>query len=601
MKGIAIAVLACAAAFGADAKSFAEVKLSVQLDFSGITRENRAERLADMRKAGVDGLQIAFPEFFADGERRREAMENLGETIRYFENEGLTVCVWMSSLGYWGKRGGDFERRYPNARQLKSFSGNEQCYCATDPKNIEATAENVRDFLRAGAKDILFDDDLVQSCRPGVACVCDEHMRRYAARLHRPVTVDELVRSLTGAPNPVRTALFDVMGESLMDFCRAMRREADTVNPDALLGICASISHYDIDGVDFGALVQTLQPRERGKRAFIRLSGATYWPIRPLENPRNFNQGLGGVVEFIRWQVARFRGTDVVCMDENDTHPRDSEVVPPGMCEAYDNAMIAIGDVIRNKYMIRNNTNKESPNYRKIDPAYMKAHLEDMPADRKIAAIFEGARPVGFRVFLAEHFVREATMPAEYMGDNALLKHYSQPMAGIYLAANGVPTQYDRDDQPWASFGCGAVKMPTSAYGRGVLLDREAAEALAKKGVDVGLGSAKARKVGAWSLYANATGGKFAVWDKSMYEADYSTTDAERVPAEEIWKFFTGTELPVRVDARDGVYLIAKERPDGRLALLVENMRKAPSGRFTLSVRGQAETLELPAWGRWFR
>lgn len=575
-------------------------KLIVQVDTVDITPENRSEILSRVRKSGADGLELAFPEFFAGGEKRRRAMDELAFNIRYFEDAGLAVGVWISTLGYWAAREGDFAKRFPGARRLKSFKGVEAAYCATCPQTLAAAQENVREIARAGAKLILLDDDLVQCCRPGIGCVCDEHLRRFAMKLGRPsVSVDEIVASLTGPSNAVRTAFYDVMGDSLREFCRSLRAAADAVDPSVNLGLCASISHYDMDGAGMDEILGILTAK--GAKPFLRASGATYWPIRPRGNPRNFGQGLGGVAEFVRYQASLFRGHDMLFCDENDTHPRSTEVVPTGMCEVYDKVMLAEG-VVRNKYILRHDSKAypyvppTDPKAVNFDPGYLSAHVANLFADREIAVLFRGARPFGFRVYRPVCLVREAEMPKEYLGDNAMIKYYSQPLAGIYLTANGAPTQYDRDDLPGAAFGWEAVKVPASAYARGLVLDREGAEALVKRGVDVGLGKA-AKRVGEWSLYANAQGGKFAVCDKTRHEISYEPEASRSFPANEIWRFFTGTDLPVRLEAGAGVYLLAKERPDGTFAVLVCNMRGEESGPIRVVAGGRSRSLTLAGWG----
>ena len=590
-----LSLLAATVCLAQPPKDFTETTLQVQLELSHLNETNLVRRLESVRASGADGLQIVCCEFFQDGAKRQATLKKLGSVLSFFEKAGYPVAVWTSSLGYGGTRTGDFARRFPTARRLKAFDGSEEANCSTDPQLREAIAENVRDFIRIGAKTILFDDDFVQACRPGIGCVCDEHLRRLAARLGRTsVTAAEVERSMTGAPNSVRTAFFDVMGESLMDFAKAMRTAADEVDPTVNMGICASVSHYDLDGVRFEDVVRTLAAK--GKRPFMRVSGATYWPTGWVKL-RYVGQDLGGVIEYVRSQVGRYRGNGIVLMDENDTCPRDPGWVPSGMCEIYDKAMIAEGGIIRNKYILRqNNMHREIG----ISSEYMEGHLRNLGRDREIAALFRDAKPVGFRVFLPEHLVREATLPDRYVGDEAMVTRFSQPMAGISIVLHGTVTQYERDDQPWVVYGAAAAKLPAAAFRYGVMLDREGAEVLTAKGVDVGLGKPPVRTVGGWSFYINAKGERFAVagrpWTSPAF--DFRREGPRTIPVEAIWNFLTdGCPLPVKVAGVKGVYALAKERPDGSMAVLLCNVCDRPTETFSVEACGQTRRLALPAWG----
>ena len=64
----------------------------------------------------------------------------------------------------------------------------------------------------------------------------------------------------------------------------------------------------------------------------------------------------------------------------------------------------------------------------------------------------------------------------------------------------------------------------------------------------------------------------------------------------EIWRFFTGEEIPVCVEGAKGVHLVAKRRPDGRLSVLVNNMRGGATGTFALRVCGEVREMSLAAY-----
>ena len=566
--------------------SLFDSKLFVQLDVPDLTVENRAQRLADIRASGADGLQLAICEFFVTGEARRKKLAHLKDMIAYFVSAGYPVAIWVSSLGYGEPKDADYERRFPNRRKLKSFGGAEAVMCATDETYAQALEENVRDFIRAGAKFILWDDDFVQACRPGLSCVCDAHLALYAKRLGRPVTADEVRQSFVGASNEVRKVFLDVMGETLETLAKRLRRAADEVDPSVGMGLCASYTHYGLDGVDMDRLVRTFQGKQQ-PRPFLRLSGAPYWAAAcwPPAYRKSQGMNLAGVVEFARSQTARFRGSDVFVIDENDPYPRRSDKVPAGMCEVYDKALIADGGSVRNKYILRYGRDR-------VDTAYLDLHLADLPQDKEIAAAFRGTKPVGFRVYGGEDHLREAAFPETYAGEHELKALASFPFAGFYLVQNGVPTQYEREDTPGAAFGPAVLAVPRKAYARGLLIDLSAARELTRRGVDVGL-----REGASFWLHTNAAGEKFAVIGKDCLALKYGDLSARSdVPFNDVWRYFTGHDLPFAVRGGSCAYALVKEQADGTPVALLCNVRGEAS-TFEVVAKGATSKVSLPAWG----
>ena len=578
--GLLLVFLVLSAFRALGASCLQDARLVVQLDFETLTEGTLPLRLADIRKAGADAVLIALVEFYDEGEVRAQKLARLSRALAFFREAGLPTAVWTTTLGY-GENAGSAARRFANGQKLLSVTGRATARCPTDGNVLAANCENLRDFVWAGAAFILLDDDFIQTCRPGLGCVCSEHLRRLTCKLQRPVTTNEVARAFSGSPNAVRTAYLDTLGETLADCARALRRAVDEVNPDVGIGLCASYTHYDVEGCDLAALLRVLAGRARPP--LLRVSGATYWPV---VSPRVRGAHLGAVVEFVRWQIARWRRSDVRLLDENDPHPRADSVVPAALCELYDACMIAEGDIVRNKYILRDHEGA-------IDPAYLNAHLVQAPRHAALADAFAGAAPCGFKVICPEHRLREATLP-NGAGIWAVMKQFSHPMAGIFATvANGVATHYDRTaETPCAAFGSAAAFLTAADRSRGVLLDAEGARLLAARGIDVGSGTGDPLR-----LYANAAGEKYAVISQSAWDFDFTRQDGLRVPLANAWRFFTDAALPVEVVHAPNVYPLAKRKPDGSLVVLLCNMGRDPTGDFTVRMDGVGQRVSLPGYG----
>ena len=107
--------------WSAAAKTLADCQLSIQFDNVDLRELGCEELLHRARLSGADGVQIERCEFYLDGERRVEELGRLGREVRFFEKAGYPVAVWTSSLGYGRMTDGDFLRRFPKFRPLRSM------------------------------------------------------------------------------------------------------------------------------------------------------------------------------------------------------------------------------------------------------------------------------------------------------------------------------------------------------------------------------------------------------------------------------------------------------------------------------------------------
>jgi len=436
-KGI-MTVLAAGLATAAAAGVY-DAKLYSQLPLFHITDANRATYLADMRAAGVETVLISgLYKVYEDDWTRMGVFSKLSSEIRYFETNGIPAAVWVGGFG-----DGSVRPYYKDSVKITNLTGRPTgkggAVCPLDPKLRRELAVRVRNVARAGTKFILMDDDFVTSARGIIGCSCSNHLARVAAKCGRPVvTCEDVKAAFTGSPNALRTAYMDVTGEVVMELARELRRVVDEVDPAIGMGLCASYTHWDVEGCDLLELVGAFAGKGR---KVLRISGAPYWLTARIPGT-----GLADTIEFVRMQSAWTRGIDMTVLDENDPHPRKVAQVPPWRCELYDKAVIADGRLSRHKYMFCYGPDR-------AEPGYLEAHLADMPDDVKLRSIFKDTSPYGVKVDCPQHRLRSAELPTPFAGEAWIASHYSMPTAAFELRRKGIPTRFDgpaASDEPLA-------------------------------------------------------------------------------------------------------------------------------------------------------
>ena len=410
----------------AQAASVYDAGLYSQVPLTDVSDANRATYVADAKAAGVDAVWISVVDFFEEDTRRKPILDHLAAEIRHFESAGFAVGVWINGFGYGNER-----PYFKDSVKITTLEGKTKggAVCPLDPKLRRALVDNVRDIARAGAKFILMDDDYVQSARSLIGCSCPRHLARVAAKCGRQVvTLEDVKAAFTGTPNAVRTAYLDVTGEVAMELAHELRQKVDEVNPAVGMGLCASYTHWDVEGCDLLGLVSAFAGKGR---KVLRISGAPYWPNAKLPGT-----GLADIIEFVRMQSAWTRGLDMTVFDENDPYPRKVAQVPPWRCELYDKAIIADGCLARHKYMLCYGPDR-------AEPGYLEAHLADMPDDVALRRIFAGTEPYGVKVDCPQHRLRMATLPTPFAGEAQIAALYSQPTAAFDLRRKGIPTRFN--------------------------------------------------------------------------------------------------------------------------------------------------------------
>ncbi len=513
------------------------------------TDESRKMFLEDLKACNADAVLLVQCEIFEEGNDRKKIFSELKKNIEYYTSEGFATGIWTTTLGWGSPREKNFYDKFSNAVQITSFSG--QTTTAVCPLNEDFTLymeKNMEDIARTGTSLILLDDELVLSVRPGFTCACELHRKEFAKKTGREWTGEELQELFTKEPNEYRTAWMDFTGETLINFSKRMRAAVDRVDPTIRMGLCASFTHFDLDGFNVRDIVKILAGE--GNKPYFRLSGAAYWPVIA---PRFPGMKISGVMEFVRMQSAWLEDTDFELLDENDSFPRTDEV-PAGNIEIYDKVSLTQTRFGRLKYILHYGQEKEG------ELSFLNEHLKNMPTDKKISAFFANKTPIGWRIFCAEQKIRAAVLPEKYLGDLNLMARFTMPYSGILAAVNGFPTKYSGKG-PTIVFGEDARHLPKESANEKILADRTAAEILT------------AREISCIEL-----------------DTDTYTIDFEDAPdISEILKE-AYPELPF---TSKGIYILASENEAGdEMAILLTNDKNEKIENIEVSLCGEYSVID---------
>ena len=447
------------------------------------TPETRGEYLAMLKAVSCDTVFLAVePEPFYRKEAWEGCLQALFENVRFYTDAGFEVGVWTRGLGFGTPLPAGADAEFAQMTPLTSLSGKAagDAFCPTDPLYRARYAEWITRLCRSGAPLLMIDDDLCQSVRPGIGCFCRRHLRL----LEKEPGVEPGARSpgalsaafFTGEAGAARRAYCKVMGDSLKDFCRLIRRAADGVDPTIRVGFCAGYTSFDFEGADAVELTRILAGNNR---PFLRLSGAPYW----VSSHRMPEITLADVTEFVRMQKS-FCPPDTELFHEADTFPRPRTSTPADLCEGYDLALRTEKGLGAFNYLFDYTA---TPTY---ETGYYLAHLRNKPFRETIDRLWEDATPVGIRVIERVHKVSWSAYPTPFPGEKPLM-HRALTRAGGFLANLGFPTVYDGDSDAAVCFGENAKNLIGKPLPRQLILDFPAAKLLKENGTDTGWLSAE--------------------------------------------------------------------------------------------------------------
>ena len=434
-----------------------------------ITEQTRPVIVDSLRLAGVDTVFLSSGNMFEPSKMERD-IETLKKEIPLFEKEGFTVGVWINSFGFGVPLPKEsHEQKWTKIKGMLGLKTN--AFCPNDKKFRAYYADVLTKLAEAGAKTILLDDDYCLSIRPDVGCSCKFHSSqlRKATKLPLPGNVITAL-SVLGKPGRLREKWLNVMGESLRDFAREMRKALDKTHPSVRMGVCAGYTSWDWEGADVCELAAILAG---STKPMLRLTGAPYW----LYTRRFGNQDLINVVECTRMQIAWLKGKNIEFFAEDDSYPRPTYHVPAAYLEFLDTVVRAEGSAGNLKYMIDYRMRPDT------EKGYLEAHKRSLSLYPKIDSLFRDKLSCGVRIY---EYPKKAALSYTSLKQNNLLERTFFSRAATLLGNAGIPTKYSGDGVG-VCFGANVFHLPESALKGNLILDYPAALKLTLDGIDVGL------------------------------------------------------------------------------------------------------------------
>ena len=210
--------------------------------------------LEALKKADADYIFLSVDMIPFGKEDRDKKLEPLKTLIPFFKEQGFNVGVWLLAL-WFVDLPADLKEEYlmKNYKgELRSWStplnSNKEIssgfICPTSEKAVNIMTNYIKSITVLSPDIILFDDDLDFGTHMGsIGCYCDRHLKLISERLGYEISREELSHEVSsGKPNKVREEWLSLMGETLENYAKEIRKAVDSVNPEVRFGLCSVMS-----------------------------------------------------------------------------------------------------------------------------------------------------------------------------------------------------------------------------------------------------------------------------------------------------------------------------------------------------------------------
>lgn len=444
-------------------------KISVPIMNSNLKENGREQVLEQLRRFDAERVFLALGFYEFDESKHDEIFVDFKDNCEFFKKNGFEVGAWM-----WAFETGDIETEYTNMRLI---SGQEQIsrICPLDKEFTRFSQSYLQKIAECGVDIIMFDDDFgFTFVKETPGCLCDLHIKKIneiTGENNDRETLEKYI--LSGGKNKYRDAWIKTNGDAMREFSKSVRCAVDEINPNIRIGACACMNSWDIDGTTPDELARILAGNTK---PFYRLIGAPYWAVRS-----SFGCYLQDVIELERMESSWTRKSDVEILAEGDAFPRPRYNCPASYIEGFDTAIRASActDGIL-KYGI-DYTSK--PDY---EQGYAVFHERNREIYKGIDEMFLGKEHTGIRVY--ESMNKIAKLHAvTAINKTVNFEDMFHSKAARTLAHNSIPSTYEGEGICGIVFDENARTLPLQALKNGLIIDIQAAEILAERGIDVGV------------------------------------------------------------------------------------------------------------------
>ena len=449
---------------------FVPISSSIDQDFGRTINE--------LHEIGAERVFLACGRLVLErGEHRTKRMKELKEIVDIYSEAGFEVAIWISTFGFGDAMSGRNVEIAKDFTRITSIFGAkmDDALCPLDKNFKTAITDVVEDIARCtGVKMIMLDDEMCLSVRPGIGCACELHMAELCRRLGEDIKREDIPdKVFSGAQNKYRNAWYEVMSDTMKDFCRGLRGAVDKVDPSIRLGFASGFTSWDLECADAVELTHILAGNTK---PFVRLTGAPYW----VSNQRFGRQTMQTILEFMRAQYAVCLKEEIEAFTEGDTYPRSNYHTSSSYAECYDIAARISDDMDSFKY-----------HYVYSNHAYEKRfighHKRNMKLYEQIANAFNDKHTTGIKVYEELCKFKNYDLPDRFIGEQPLMKRVSFFDSQKLLTSNGIPTTYQGDGIGGIVFGENAKYVELSVCDKGLILDAKAACILASREIDTGI------------------------------------------------------------------------------------------------------------------
>ncbi|PWM73452.1 MAG: hypothetical protein DBX59_04930 [Bacillota bacterium] len=437
---------------------------------------DRIALLKTLRRTGANRVMLAIYRVVKNGRvQTAENMAGLAEEIAFFEGEGFEVCVWIGeTIGHGWPINETSD--YTNVVNIRGNVGY-AAYCPTDEKFTDDICEWIKNVAKAGAKQILLDDDFRMTNHGGdgssASCLCENHMKIFCSLVGEELSREEIVKKVfSGGKSKYRDAWLEMMKDTVLSFAKKIRAAVDEVDRGIRIGLCGTASMMDVDGAATSDAVKILAGKN--KRLW-RSFGAPYW----AKNGFDLAQVLLTERLAARW-IDR-ENLEIIC--EGDTYPRPRLACPAAYLEIFDQALAADGcyDGIL-KYMLEYAAPYD------YETGFVDRHVKNAALLKAIEETFKEGDAVGLNLFERAECFRNAELTG---GDPYANAEYAVWAGGhgVHFAAGVCAPVAFGGDYPAVVIGENARYIEKSALKNGAIVDVVAAKILQERGIDVGMES----------------------------------------------------------------------------------------------------------------